>query len=469
MHEMTSKQFELWESQKKCVKSMLKLPHGGILNGETGTGKTPISLYLVNKYIQENKEYLPSLVLCGKTVITRWVREFKETYTQLTHQIVNAELTFEKTSDVYVSTYDGIKHIPKEMKFKYLFIDESHHYGNSNNNSYKNLVEFVNKKGRVECIWGLTATPIRNSPEELQSQYNLIYHVNSTTIGKDISIDDIVKNFVVKLKQEISTSTIDSKEHHKKFLDLSEQERKIYDEISKKETGPRRKGSLDQITILREACVSLSLLDDVKVPKSFESTKIKAILEDISKIKKGDKIVVFSSFKKVVNLLQEKITDKKCFIISGDMSLQRRKTTIESFYGCEEDCVLLVTIKTGSEGIELTCANHVFFVENWWSPVAIIQSIARSDRFGQKKKVHWYTYTMNNTIETKIESIAQKKLQTINDCLDEKKNTKLTYNMGTDDINYLLGKSRDVTIESDLQKIIKSIVIVERTFDNMMR
>jgi SNF2 family DNA or RNA helicase len=254
--------------------------------------------------------------------------------------------------------------------------------------------------------------------------------------------------------------------------------------------------------------------------KEIPSTKLKAIIDDIKSIDKNDKIVVFSSFKTAIDILGKKIEEevfnevdesdeeesekkyesddedacedsketkkdikeskRKCFYISGIMSIQKRSSTIHKFEESKNGSILLITLKTGSEGIELTCANHIIFIEDWWNPATIVQSISRSKRFGQKKKVHWYTYIMKGTVEERIQAVAQRKQKMIEKVLRRAKSEsnkdektpksidKNSYNMKDEDINFILDKKTIVTVKNDVEKISQIFCKREVKFEDLL-
>ena len=71
--------------------------------------------------------------------------------------------------------------------------------------------------------------------------------------------------------------------------------------------------------------------------------------------------------------------------------------------------VMLMTLKTGGVGLNLTAADTVFIFEPWWNKAAEEQAINRLHRFGQKAKVLSYSLITQQTIEEKIQRLQEKK------------------------------------------------------------
>nr|MDE6555445.1 SWF/SNF helicase family protein [Duncaniella sp.] len=100
--------------------------------------------------------------------------------------------------------------------------------------------------------------------------------------------------------------------------------------------------------------------------------------------------------------------------------------------------VLLMTLKTGGVGLNLTVADTVFIFEPWWNKAAEEQAINRLHRIGQKAKVHSYSLITHDTIEEKIRQLQEQKAELF-DSLIESDGT-IGKKLSEEDINFILGK-----------------------------
>jgi SNF2 family DNA or RNA helicase len=64
---------------------------------------------------------------------------------------------------------------------------------------------------------------------------------------------------------------------------------------------------------------------------------------------------------------------------------------------------MLMTLKTGGVGLNLTKASYVFHIEPWWNPAVENQATDRAHRMGQAKTVQVYRYIIRDSVEEKIE------------------------------------------------------------------
>ncbi|KAG9316303.1 hypothetical protein JVU11DRAFT_2334 [Chiua virens] len=84
-----------------------------------------------------------------------------------------------------------------------------------------------------------------------------------------------------------------------------------------------------------------------------------------------------------------------------------------SAFSGENPKVMLISLKAGALGLNLTVANHVFLMDPWWQEGIESQAIDRCNRIGQKKPVHVYQMIAENTVESKVIEIQEKKKRLI--------------------------------------------------------
>ena len=164
------------------------------------------------------------------------------------------------------------------------------------------------------------------------------------------------------------------------------------------------------------------------------STKLERLMDMIDKIleTKDDKCVVFSHFLSFINLISHILTKRNILHLTydGTMSQKMRTGRIKEFSTDQQTRVLIVSIKCGGVGLNLTRANHVFVMEPWWNPSFEHQAMDRVYRIGQQKTTHIVKFITNDTVEEKIKIIQESKQQltsyTINPLSQEKSN-QLSY------------------------------------------
>ncbi|SLM38846.1 Zinc finger, RING/FYVE/PHD-type [Lasallia pustulata] len=137
------------------------------------------------------------------------------------------------------------------------------------------------------------------------------------------------------------------------------------------------------------------------------STVISQLLEIDRRCRSDDgsgKSLVFSCWTTALDDLQRVLTDQGLpFVrIDGSCSLEQRRISINRFQSERDIKVMLLSIGSGSVGLNLTAASHVHIVEPQWNPMVEEQAAARVDRIGQTLPVVIYRYFVENSIETTI-------------------------------------------------------------------
>ncbi|KAH8708493.1 SNF2 family N-terminal domain-containing protein [Phaeosphaeriaceae sp. PMI808] len=144
---------------------------------------------------------------------------------------------------------------------------------------------------------------------------------------------------------------------------------------------------------------------EVSVPaaKEFPSqypSKLLALLQDIQQEPRS-KCIIFSSWKKTLDLAAELLgrASFKHDIIHGGLSLKQRLRVLKDFKSISGVNILLMTLGTGAEGLNLTIASRVYVLEPQWNPFLEQQAMARAQRIGQTKQVTCIRYLMKESIE----------------------------------------------------------------------
>lgn len=156
------------------------------------------------------------------------------------------------------------------------------------------------------------------------------------------------------------------------------------------------------------------------------SGKVKVMLKLLNDItvKKGEKLLIFSMFTQVLDVIGWVLNKHgyKFLRLDGSTSVNERQGLIDEFYKDEEIKVFILSTKAGGFGINLVAANNVLIFDQSFNPHDDAQAMDRAHRVGQTKEVHVYTLISNGTIEEQINKLAQNKLQLDNHISKENDN-----------------------------------------------
>ncbi|KAK7686707.1 hypothetical protein QCA50_010307 [Cerrena zonata] len=145
------------------------------------------------------------------------------------------------------------------------------------------------------------------------------------------------------------------------------------------------------------------------------STKLDALLQHLRRIRDQDpcfRAVVFSQFTSFLDLIQTMLEREKYtwYRFDGSMDVKKRNEAITEFKSSSrEPKVLIVSLKAGGVGLNLTNANHVFMMDCWWNAATENQAIDRVHRIGQESTVYVTHFIVSDTIESRILQIQKRK------------------------------------------------------------
>ncbi|GAA6046472.1 hypothetical protein JCM3770_004939 [Rhodotorula araucariae] len=148
--------------------------------------------------------------------------------------------------------------------------------------------------------------------------------------------------------------------------------------------------------------------------KSRTSTKIEALLEELSKTRTEDrtlKTLVFSQFTTMLDLVARRLqlSGFKFARLMGTMTPTARDNTIRHFSTDPECTVFLISLKAGGVGINLVEGSRVIILDPWWNPAVELQAMDRVHRIGQHRPVVITRLIIENSIESRIVELQKKK------------------------------------------------------------
>ena len=162
-----------------------------------------------------------------------------------------------------------------------------------------------------------------------------------------------------------------------------------------------------------------------RLRKTFvTSAKIEKCMELLKKIieeSPTEKIIVFSQFTTLLDLVEIPVNDQNWHYkrYDGGMSANARNDAVLEFSGKPSCRLMLVSLKAGNSGLNLTCANHVILFDPFWNPFIEEQAIDRAHRIGQRLPVNVHRLIVPGTVEDRILELQEKKRALIGQALDE--------------------------------------------------
>ncbi|KAJ2779664.1 DNA repair protein rad16 [Coemansia javaensis] len=157
-----------------------------------------------------------------------------------------------------------------------------------------------------------------------------------------------------------------------------------------------------------------SIVNRIDMRQWRSSTKIEALVEELSRHRQGNasiKSIVFSQFVNFLDLIQWRLNRAGFSVcrLDGRMTPAQRDAVIRTFMTRPEYTVFLVSLKAGGVALNLTEASHVYLADCWWNPSVEVQAMDRIHRMGQYRPIKVTRIIIDNSIESRIVALQVKK------------------------------------------------------------
>ncbi len=438
---------------------MKKLGLGACLADDMGLGKTIQVIALLN-YARTIK-HERALLIVPASLIGNWMDEIKKFAPSLKYYVMhptenkntyNDESVLEEDYELFITTYGMVLKYEwmKNVTWDSIILDEAQAIKNPGTRQTKTV-----KQLKAKYKIAMTGTPIENRLSDLWSLFDFL---NKGLLGSSKEFTDftkklkenvvgygklkrIVNPFVLRRLKTDKTiiSDLPEKIEMKTYANLTKKQAVLYNklvnDLKKKlensEDGINRKGLvLSSIMKFKQIC---NHPDEYLGTNNYiekESGKFERLREICENIyEKRERVIVFTQFKEIVEPLSdflETIFKHKGLVLHGEIPVKKRKDIVAKFQGTEYVPFMVLSIKAGGVGLNLTAANHVIHFDRWWNPASENQATDRAFRIGQKKNVIVHKFIMKGTIEEKIDLMLEDKTKLSKEIIPDMKENWIT-------------------------------------------
>ncbi|HHY74222.1 MAG TPA: DEAD/DEAH box helicase [Bacillus bacterium] len=444
---------ELRAYQKQGVEWLVflrKFGFGACLADDMGLGKT-VQMITYFLYIKRHEKLaMPALIICPTSVLGNWQRELQKFAPSLKVHLhygssrkKSEELArLVQDFDIILTTY-ALSAIDeddlKAISWSTICLDEAQNIKNAFTKQSKAIRNF---SGQHHIA--LTGTPIENRLTELWTIFDFMnkgYFGSLTSFSKRYvtpieknkdeqrikQVQQLVKPFLLRRtkKDESVSLNLPDKLEQKEYIPLTVEQASLYEQLVQdtfskieKLSGMERRGLiLSMLTKLKQICnhPALYLKDDFSdsemaiIEQSNKMEKLVELIENI--LAQGESSLIFTQYIGMGKLIQHVINrhfGETVHFLQGSLRKQERDTIIDSFQEGKQK-LLILSLKTGGTGLNLTAANHVIHYDRWWNPAVENQATDRAYRIGQKRFVHVHKLITTGTLEEKIDEMIEKK------------------------------------------------------------
>ncbi|WP_229835732.1 SNF2-related protein [Dactylosporangium sucinum] len=416
---------------------------GALLADDMGLGKT-VQVLALEAHTRAQGPRPPTLIVCPLSVLGNWRREI-ERFTPGLRVAVHhgSERSLGRGegagADLVLTTYQVATRdadLLAATDWDRVVLDEAQHVKNATGVTAR-AVRRIPARHRV----ALTGTPVENRLTELWSIADFLnpgilgpagtfrarYSVpveRWSDAGAAARLRRATRPFLLRRVKTDRAVIADLPERfdRKQWCTLTPEQASLYravvDELFVRlregRAGPRRKGLvLAAMTKLKQVCNHPAHLMGDGTPLAGRSGKLARLEEILTAARDaGDRALVFTQFARFGHLLTPYLTERlgtEVAFLHGGTPKGARDAMVDRFQHGDGPGVLLLSLKAGGTGLNLTAANHVVHVDRWWNPAAEQQATDRAFRIGQRRDVQVHTFVCIGTVEERVEHIMARK------------------------------------------------------------
>ncbi|NND73481.1 MAG: DEAD/DEAH box helicase [Ilumatobacter sp.] len=424
---------------------LAKLGLGGVLADDMGLGKTATTL----AHLLERPG--PHLVVCPLSVVRNWRTEAERFTPKLDVRIHHGPsrnkslapqddelFSTDPERELVITTYGllprDVDHLA-EIPWSTLVLDEAQMVKNPNTKAAKAV-----RRVDAEQKLALTGTPVENRLSEL---WAILDAVNPGLLG---SLNKFRERFgtpiernhdadaAARLRRMTQPFVLRRTKADKRLLPdlpdkieqiayakLTREQATLYQKIvdqllndADQESGMRRRGLvLSALMRLKQVCnhPAHALKDGSRLAgRSGKLTRFDELVTDL--LDQGERALVFTQFREMGELLTQHIGEQFGFdapFLHGGVSRGRRDTMVDRFQDGSSPPLLVVSLKAGGTGLNLTAASQVIHYDRWWNPAVEDQATDRAWRIGQHRTVNVHKLVCEGTVEERIGTVIDDK------------------------------------------------------------
>ena len=412
---------------------------GACLADDMGLGKT---IQLITHLLARDRSR-PSLVVCPTSVLGNWARELARFAPELRvvrHHGLSRSLEDAAQADVVLTTYGLMVRDSEELssqQWDILCLDEAQAIKNPDSQR-AHAARRLPAQHRV----AMSGTPIENRLDEL---WSMMEFLNPGILGprakfrREIAVPierfgdaqvaqrlrlGVAPFLLRRLKTDPKViGDLPEKIERRDYCPLSREQAHLYEAVVDKHMSrisaaqdiERRGHVLAMLTALKQVCNHpaqlISETNPILVGRSGKLERFSGLIRQVQQT--GGRALIFTQYREMGWLLQrhlEGVLGEAIPFLHGGTPTAQREEMVRSF---QEDrhapTALLISLRAGGTGLNLTRANHVIHYDRWWNPAVEDQATDRAFRIGQRADVQVHKLICQGTLEERIDGMLEEK------------------------------------------------------------
>ncbi|WP_414752714.1 DEAD/DEAH box helicase [Anabaena sp. CCY 9910] len=430
---------------------------GACLADDMGLGKTIQFIAFLLHLKEQDVLEKPTLLVCPTSVLGNWEREVKKFAPTLKVLQYHGDKrpkgkAFQeavKNHDLVITSYSLIHRDIKSLQglsWQIIVLDEAQNVKNAEAKQSQ-AVRQLDTTFRI----ALTGTPVENRLQELWSILDFLnpgylgnkqffqrrFAMPIEKYGDAASLNQLralVQPFILRrLKTDRDIiQDLPDKQEMTVFCGLTGEQAALYQKVVETSLaeiesaeGLQRRGMILALLIkLKQICNHPAQYLKTNTLEQYSSGKLQRLEEMLEEVLAesntygvagAGRALIFTQFAEWGKLLKphlEKQLGREIFFLYGSTSKKQREEMIDRFqHDPQGPPIMILSLKAGGVGLNLTRANHVFHFDRWWNPAVENQATDRVFRIGQTRNVQVHKFVCNGTLEEKIHDMIESKKQ----------------------------------------------------------
>lgn len=472
---------QLYPYQWEGAKFLFDNVHA-LLGDDMGTGKTIMTIVALKVLFQQAKIHR-ALILCPPSALYQWKDEINKWAPELTTFLIRGPQRNVRKSlwntpmHIFITTYDTLRNdieydiLTKDQYsfFDIVILDEAHHIKNTKSKGFHAIRKLQSRRR-----WALTGAPIHNKIEDLAPIFEFVFPGYLTAFDlRPEQIQASIQPYFLRRRKKDVMPELPPKIYEPIELELDQEQEIAY---RRAEAALREELLVLGDTVTKQHIFAkLTILEQICnfAPRKLSSPKTDTLIEQIEEIiasgenepvDADNKIIVFSQYvDEGVSKLEKLLEPYGIAKIFEGQPDDIRRSEIEKFKERKEIPILIASVHSGGEDLNLTEASYVMYFDYCWNPAVMRLAEDRVHRPGQTRGTNIYSYWMKDTIDDRIQQKLNEKGISFEQAIDGLTEDKIEELITIDEWLEILGVKKMGTAAGPIgnTKLLRSLDLVE--------